>query len=65
MRLQAGRLEEAETLFRSSLALAPDNASARLNLSTALGQLGREREQLEELERTLALAKQMWHDLHK
>ena len=59
MRLQAGRLEEAETLFRSSLALAPDNASARLNLSTTLGQLGREREQLEELERTLAFEPEM------
>jgi tetratricopeptide (TPR) repeat protein len=59
MRLQAGRFEEAVTLFERSLELAPDNASARLNLSTALGQLGREREQMEQLEWTLALEPEM------
>jgi Tfp pilus assembly protein PilF len=54
-RMRDGRVTEAIELYRSALEIDPGSAAARLNLGVALGSLGREREQLAELERALSI----------
>ncbi len=56
VRLQERRFEDAVELFRASLGRNADQPTVRLNLGTALGALGRETEQLAELQRALEMA---------
>ncbi|HXE51654.1 MAG TPA: tetratricopeptide repeat-containing glycosyltransferase family protein [Tepidisphaeraceae bacterium] len=51
---RAGELEQAESLYRQILAVAPDHPNARVDLGTALRQQGRFEEALVELERVMS-----------
>ena len=53
--LRQGRSEEARELFERAVAADPRNLGARINLATALGDLGREEEELKVLDETLKL----------
>ncbi|MEJ2085766.1 MAG: tetratricopeptide repeat protein, partial [Acidobacteriota bacterium] len=53
---RAGRYEEAVTAFRKAVAAAPDSVAARVNLGSALGEMGDLEAALAEYDRALEIA---------
>lgn len=67
VRFQDGRFEEAETLYRKAVELAPNNPRALYNLGLVLVRQGRSREAVVWLERALAVNPEFApaRDLHR